>query len=112
LLVPLKSKLKILSFPQQHLQQHTHIMVVVVLRLSAAEIKALGLELAGFHAYQQARTCPETKREPFHGSYEVPIWRLTQQTTQIAKAWMEKPNPRHFLMGLNWRKTYKTESQI
>jgi hypothetical protein len=34
------------------------------------------------------------------------------QTTEIAEAHMDKPNPRDFLMTMNWLKTYKTEVQL
>jgi hypothetical protein len=89
----------------------------MALQLSAAEMQSLGLDLAGFGFGRQARTCAETNIVRFHGSYGASPEAYTAvfldlQTTQIVKARIERPDPRNFLICLNWLKTYKTESQI
>jgi hypothetical protein len=91
---------------------------MVLFMLSEQEFEALGLELAGFDATRQARTCAATNRARFRASYGASpkayhatiFWDF--QTTEIEEALIEIPNPQHFLMSLNWLKTCKTERQM
>jgi hypothetical protein len=99
------------------LYEQTQSSIMALLRLSKEEVEHIGLELAGFDVHRQARTCAATNRERFQGSYGVSpktlsVIFLDLQTTEIAKARIDRPNIRNFLMTLNWFKAYKTESQL
>jgi hypothetical protein len=87
-----------------------------LVRLSAEEIQALGLTLAGFTT-RQAKTRQATSLDRFRSNYGLSPASYANilvdlQTTNQIDARVNKPDPRLLLMMGNWLKTYATKSQM
>jgi hypothetical protein len=98
----------------QSLQHH---LAVMVLFLSAADFLELGLHFAGFEQHRNQRTCMPTNLRRFRAHFGVSPEALSAiftdlQTTTIVAARIDKPDPDHFLMALNWLRSYKVEEQL
>ena len=85
--------------------------------LSAADILELGLHFAGFEQHRCQRTCMTTNLRRFRGHFGVGPEAFSAifadlQTTNIVEARIDKPNPSHFFMAMNWLRAYKIEEQL
>jgi len=90
---------------------------MVLLHLSAAQFVVIGLELAGFDLQRQVNTREKTNTERFMSWYGTSPESCSAiytdfQTTTIEDARINKPNSYHFLMTLDWLKTYKTAPEL
>ena len=87
---------------------------MVLLAFSEEDFLNLGLKLAGNCDRTIERTCYKTKLARFEAKYYACpatccaiLWDL--QTTDVADAQVDNPNPRHLLIALNFLKEYPTE---
>jgi hypothetical protein len=89
----------------------------MVLHLSPAEFLELGLDIVGFEQHRRQRTCIATKLRRFRAHFGVGPEAYSAiftdlQTTDIDGARIDKPNPIHFFMTMNWLCTYKVEEEL
>jgi hypothetical protein len=89
----------------------------MVLFLSAANILELGLHFVGFEQHRCQRTCMTTNLRRFRAHFGVSPEAILAiftdlQTTTIVEARINKPDPSHFFMAMNWLRAYKVEEQL
>ena len=87
------------------------------LHLTDQDFQALGLEMVGFLPHRQARVCAKTNMDRFLSSYGIVPAACSAvfddlQTTAVDRARLDNPDPFHFLVTLNWMKTYKLEHEM
>jgi hypothetical protein len=89
----------------------------MVLHLSSPEYLLLGLHLSGFSESCTEKTCEATNLRCFHASFGISPMSCKKmfqdlQTSEIATACINNPNPAYFMMSLNWLCSCKIEEEL
>jgi hypothetical protein len=90
---------------------------MVAVNLTPAEVRNMGLQMAGFTPERQERTCLATNLARFRSAFGVSPEAIAAvlhdlQTTQIVAARDNNLNVYYFLLSVNWCREYKTEKSM